>query len=623
MVYFNTFAEKAATQAVRGMLHEEQANLQRPYKILISLMDKPEVGQPIVNSIFMDSLVSLKKTQSNAEVMQSANMWMDMMEPYLICMKLFECLDTNFPLNKSSPQALEKLKVIEFALTSFKLTDDEIYHAQFPLLLAVMSKKIQTSLKSPTFIDSLSHVDRCISLLLLLLDQLPEHVLLKEHPAGDGRHYDTGTNIVDYAREFYGYQQQKTAERTQKEETQEAVNEDEGDLSNVNMKEPIQCQLQKRPNFEPIRGSVLVKEVAENMIRFLVEFIDKYIVLPEDPLDGIDVGAEGKDLKHIEHHLERVLSNACKVIHVLSKYADDTFETSQALTKALLDCSQQVHVFGLFSASLSTLVQLIKQKRFVDLNVLRSLTHVKKVMDKLWGFLSPATQLLHMRTVELVWLLIDVSAPHQVETIVSNFLIQQESIDNFDKFGILWVLSESIPQASQTFSRPMGLVLDLLGGSPIKKRIGERWVRSYLTSHVRILEPFILTLTNKKIIQRRTTKQVAWDQQTLKNKQPKTTEIVYYLYAKPFDAEVVDYLFSSLYQLFRFGGSNVLKSCKSHFVDTEGSMSDAICGFLTKVDEREGLLTFLDILVLVSIRSATRYIHCFRIQLTFCILLDI
>jgi hypothetical protein len=79
--YFHHFAEKATTQAIQNLLfttsyanyHQEEfdngtntdfsllvTDAQKPYKILISLMDKWEIGQPIVNNIFTDSLISLQ-----------------------------------------------------------------------------------------------------------------------------------------------------------------------------------------------------------------------------------------------------------------------------------------------------------------------------------------------------------------------------------------------------------------------------------------------------------------------------------------------------------------------------------------------------------------------------------
>lgn len=72
--YFHLYAEKAATQAIRHLFfisrdayHYQNSqtptyilDAQKPYKILISLMDKWEIGQPIVSNVFTDSLLSLQ-----------------------------------------------------------------------------------------------------------------------------------------------------------------------------------------------------------------------------------------------------------------------------------------------------------------------------------------------------------------------------------------------------------------------------------------------------------------------------------------------------------------------------------------------------------------------------------
>ena len=50
----------------------EAADLAKPYKILISLMDKPEIGQTVLERLFFDILWSLRehceKTAQNTEV---------------------------------------------------------------------------------------------------------------------------------------------------------------------------------------------------------------------------------------------------------------------------------------------------------------------------------------------------------------------------------------------------------------------------------------------------------------------------------------------------------------------------------------------------------------------------
>lgn len=609
--YFMSFAEKAATQAMRGMLQEQHVEVsvqQRPYKILISLMDKWELGQPIVNNIFIDSLTSLK-LKSNQEITQTANMWMDMMEPYLICLKLFELIDTSFPANKANHEKnLNSMKLVEFTLQSFRLSDEEIKHVHFPLILASLSRKLKDALKSSTFIDILPQVNQCISIVLILLDQLPDSVFVDRPPGTEDEklHFKSGMDVLDHARAFYGYQQPSIEE----EEEENVENVEGGDLSSSShIKKENPSLPQRGPEFEPIRGQILVQEIADNLTDFLIEFSTSYIVLAEDSVAGVDVGEEGKRLKHIEHHLERVLLGTCTAITTIAKHAEDTFELKQEeqLTTILLKCCQQAHVFGVVDAGLSTLTTLVKKKRFVQSSVLKHVTQVKSVMDRLWAFLSPSMQLMHMRTVQLLWLLIEASLPHQIETIVSNYLIHQdddsERLGSYEKFGIVWELSENMPDASIVFSRPMFLMLDLLreGTSPLDRRSGETWIRCHLKSYVRLLEPFIMTMLDKHILRRSEQYKVDWKNQTfLKKQQDKMTDIPYFVYVRSFDTGVIDYMFTTLNTLITFGGLNVLKTCKNHQVDTEGPISKAAQVSLGL--DMTKPMSFLDLLVSISIR---------------------
>lgn len=612
LTYFMNFAEKAATQAMRGMLQEQHVEVaiqQKPYKILISLMDKWELGQPIVNNIFIDSLTSLK-LKSNSEITQTANMWMDMMEPYLICLKLFELIDTSFPGKGNHEKNLDNMKLVEFTLQSFQLSDEEIKHVHFPLILATLSKKLKDALKSPTFIEILPQVNQCISIILILLEQLPASVYVNRPVTEDDKqHFEPDTNVLDHARTFYGYQPLID----QEEEEESLENVEGGDLSSsthIKKKNTTPTLTQRGPEFEPLRGQILVKEVSDNLADFMIDFAKSYIVLAENSVTGVDVGEEGKRLKHIEHHLERVLLGTCTAMTILAHHADSELELKQQdqFTHILLKCCQQVHVFGVVDAGLSTLTSLVKKKRFVQSSVLKHVVQVKSVTDRLWAFLSPSMQLLHMRTVELLWLLIEVSLPHQIETIVSNYLIRQdddaERLASYEKFGIVWELSENMPDASIVFSRPMFLMLDLLreGTSPLDRRSGETWIRCHLKSYVRLLEPFMMSLLDKQIMRRSEHYKVDWKHQTFlkKKTEEKVTEVPYFVYVRSFDTGVIDYMFTTLNTLITFGGLNVLKTCKNHQVDSEGPISKAAQASLGH--DMVKSMSFLDLLVSISIR---------------------
>ena len=611
VAYFSTYAEKPAIQAVRGMLHDK-TNPQKPYKILISLMDKSELGQPIVNHVFIDALTSLKG-QLNPEVMQTANMWMDMMEPYSICMKLFEILDTCFPPNK---KMTDHMDLIGFTLEEFHLTDEEIKQIHYPFMLASLSRKLKEALKSPTFVSMLPQVNQCIQLILELLRQLPDSVYVDRTapppPVEDDRErkqFTPDSNILDYVREYYGLAGSSMDHVIEEEESRQ--DEEQGDLSSsTHMKKYQSTPATKGPHFEPLRGQLLVKQVADDLTEFLIEFVKSYIVLPENLVNGVDVGEEGKRLKRIDHHVERVLSNTCTAILLIAKQAESTTELKRqdAFTRILLKCCQTSNVFGVVDASVSILTALIHQQRFVQVNVLKHMHEVKEVVDKLWGFLNPSMQMLHMRTVALLWLVIDASFPHQIETILSNFLIHQEDegerLHNYEKFGILWELSEERPESSIVFSRPMFLMLDLLrdGTSPLDRRAGETWIRCHLKSYVRLLEPFMMDLLDKHILRQPVDYTVDWKNQVFiksKTEQEKTTDIPYFVYVKPFDSGVIDYLFTTLNTLITFGGLNVLKSCKSHTLDIESRVTKAAEATGIPIDTTT---TFLDLLVSVSIR---------------------
>ncbi|KAI8330957.1 Dopey, N-terminal-domain-containing protein [Choanephora cucurbitarum] len=621
--YFNQYAEKAATHAVRGMLQQHPHNQkldveqqQRPYKILISLMDKWELGQPIVHHVFMDAIISIKsQKQDQVELLKTANMWMDMVEPYLICYKLFETVDNAFSnTRKSIPERLESLRLIEFTLDSFKLADDEVQQIHFPFMVAALTRQLKDSLSNPTFIENLPVINQAIVLVLLLLARLPESVYLEKvseyREKDEKKRFEYDMNILDYVREFYNLNH-STHHDTETSNNEKGENEEIGDLSNTKKTpQPQPIQFQPRSGYSSLHGQVFVKEITENLTSFLIEFVNSYIVLPQDLLRGVDVGAEGIHLKDIEHELERVYLGICSAITSVAKYADDQFDLtgSDALTSALLKCCQETSLFGIVDTGITTMTYLARTKRFIKPSILQQTKHIKAIMDRLWGFLTPSMELLHMRTVELLWLLTDVSQPSQIETIISNYLIQkgndQDPHVNLNRFGVVWELSENIPEASTVFTRPIFLILDLLreGTCSLDRSAGEAWVKTYLKNYARLLRPFLTTMLDKHILRRTAKLDVDWKNQLLKKKpsSEKITEIVYSVYTRSFDTDILDYMLTTLITLVNFGGSKVLKACKQHLVDMEGSVGTAAQQILD-IDTTKPV-SFLDLLMLISLK---------------------
>ncbi|ORY92300.1 Dopey, N-terminal-domain-containing protein [Syncephalastrum racemosum] len=663
MVYFDKFAKKAATQAVRGLFfattdagsnqfHDEEqfvTESQRPYKILISLLDKWEIGQPVVQDIFVDSLTSLqihvRRGTHGAEILQTANMWMEMTEPYLIWMKLFEMADGSFPgkspavqgskLSSSKSADLENLRLLEFALTSFKFTDEEIKHMHLPLFVGSLTQKLYDSIRHDSFIDVLPLIDQCLRLVHIILQAIPESFFwdrkgskaVSNDPSSENsarREFQTGTSVLNYAREFYTMQTQQ--QRPSQNNNESAANglasehmpsaDDEGDLSTThntsNANASAVAAIPTRPAYGPIRGSILVQELLNYLTQFLVELVNRYIVPPEDQDAGVDVGVDGKRLRSIDAQLEKILHSVCRALTFVVQRSDERFTWQdghqEALTRTLLLCCQEGREFGVVDAGLSTLTQVAKRGHFVYGDMLKKRSALKKVLDRLWSFLSPRAPLLHMRTVQMMWRVTETSHARLVEGIVAEYLITSddaERLENYEKFGIVWELSDDILETSTVFARPMFIILDLLreGASPMDRRVGETWIRRHLRSYIRLLEPFVLTLLDKGILRRAAELVVPCEHQTLKHGNDPVV-VPYFLYMRPFDMETVDYMFKTLIALAQFGSLGFLKTCRNHRVGTSGSMSGLIeTGVGISLHEgQHASLSFLELLVRIALQ---------------------
>lgn len=154
-----------------------------------------------------------------------------------------------------------------------------------------------------------------------------------------------------------------------------------------------------------------------------------------------------------------------------------------------------------------------------------------------------------------------------------------ERYANYEKFGILWEFSEDIPEATTVFTRPMFLILDLIreGASPLDRRIGETWIRCHLKSYVRLLEPFVLTLLDSRILWQPADKKVPYEHQSLLHGEQKEHVLIpYYVYIRPIDTATIDYMFTNLIALVNLGSSGFLRACKSHYVSNSDSLKSLI-----------------------------------------------
>ncbi|RUP50361.1 Dopey, N-terminal-domain-containing protein [Jimgerdemannia flammicorona] len=594
----------AFVAALRGLFFSQAggvADAQRPYKILISLMDKWEIGQPVVQDLFVDIVISLKghveRGDFGGEILQTANMFMDMVEPYLIWMKLFALVDTKFP--STDPDNAFALDLVDFVLRSFKMHDEEVQQIHLPLfLLALVSK---ASIGGPDFLIYISQIERALDLALTILHYIPTSVFSERrasstkpetqldsaepqeseeattHAAPTKLQFVPGTDVLAYVQDFY---QCSPGVPTQTNES---------------------ALVNSGREFSTIRGIVLVTELLLRIKRFIQGLVTRYIL---------------SETVQQTARLEQVMGNACKLLLDVAGFVSaetqkgGVIRTKQTNNKefegewlnALLKCCYQAENFGIVDSALSTVVDLIVQKKLVVPAVLSSLTQAKLVVDKLWSFLSPSTPALHLRTVQLLWLVQDVTRSHHVETVIAGYLIQHDTalrLTSYERFGIFWRLSEDVPEASTFFARPMFLMLDTLRDdeNSTNRRAGESWVRCNLRSYVRLLDPILAVLLDRSILRKSTEKTLEAGETA-----PSVT-IGYYLYLRPFNQAQVDYMFNTLLTVARFGGQGFLKSVRGATVPFGSQIATLAAHMgLLHVSVESSSMSYIELFVRIAIR---------------------
>ncbi|RUS26035.1 hypothetical protein BC938DRAFT_471306 [Jimgerdemannia flammicorona] len=477
--------------------------------------------------------------------------------------------------------------------------DEEVQQIHLPLfLLALVSK---ASIGGPDFLIYISQIERALDLALTILHYIPTSVFSERrasstkpetqldsaepqeseeattHAAPTKLQFVPGTDVLAYVQDFY---QCSPGVPTQTNES---------------------ALVNSGREFSTIRGIVLVTELLLRIKRFIQGLVTRYIL---------------SETVQQTARLEQVMGNACKLLLDVAGFVSaetqkgGVIRTKQTNNKefegewlnALLKCCYQAENFGIVDSALSTVVDLIVQKKLVVPAVLSSLTQAKLVVDKLWSFLSPSTPALHLRTVQLLWLVQDVTRSHHVETVIAGYLIQHDTalrLTSYERFGIFWRLSEDVPEASTFFARPMFLMLDTLRDdeNSTNRRAGESWVRCNLRSYVRLLDPILAVLLDRSILRKSTEKTLEAGETA-----PSVT-IGYYLYLRPFNQAQVDYMFNTLLTVARFGGQGFLKSVRGATVPFGSQIATLAAHMgLLHVSVESSSMSYIELFVRIAIR---------------------
>ncbi|KAK5056559.1 hypothetical protein LTR84_012090 [Exophiala bonariae] len=160
------------TRSLQKMLSKQSASpaeRARPFRIMLSLMDRWVIGRQPVDSLFIAAMRDLQQYQTTApsqtsfdEVFRSANVFFDAIEPKVIAAQLFLLLRQR------------QLDLIEFILSNFSLQEDDMTAIHLPFLCLAISEILLEDCALPqTGKIDLSYDSQLVRLLDGLLTLLP------------------------------------------------------------------------------------------------------------------------------------------------------------------------------------------------------------------------------------------------------------------------------------------------------------------------------------------------------------------------------------------------------------------------------------------------------------------
>ncbi|CAG8462540.1 15995_t:CDS:10, partial [Acaulospora colombiana] len=514
------FYDYGKSPMVSALKTNDLISAQKPYKILISLMDKEEIGQPLVQDLLIDVLWSLK----------------DHVE--------------------RSPFGTEALELIGFVLKSFKLHEEEIEQKHLPLFLIALLCQLHKFADDSNFNTHISQVESALLLAFDLLKRIPNSVF--------NRHARDPTEVLAEKRKSTI---DEASQGKEDGETKDSSEESRVELHFHTGMDPMEYVHDFYLDNEEIEnkefGGIYGRFLAEELLKAIRSFLNRLII------QSVLVNGQNTNTGA----LSAVMDYGCGLLKAIStRISRMDFETREhkeiicrlyegEWIMSLLKCTYMVKHFNIIDSALSILLDLIIDKKLVLPRLLDSKHQIREIVDNLWSFLGSQHNVLHLRAVQLIWKLKDISQTNYVEAVISEYLIEKDTltrITNFERFGIFWLLSEGFSDKCMNFTQPMFLVLDSLRDEdPTNRRAGETWMRWNHKSYLRILQPMIEILVDATII-RQTTEWQAGNE---------TFEILYY--EKPFNQARVDYIFETLSTICRVGGRSFLKAIHTSFVKTD------------------------------------------------------
>ncbi|ETN39836.1 uncharacterized protein HMPREF1541_06062 [Cyphellophora europaea CBS 101466] len=169
--YFQTYSLEPIVRTLSGMVQKRSAvpaQRARPFRLLISLMDRSAIGSPVVDALFSELLTDLRQYQIAAptqdafdEVFRSANVFFDSIEPRMLARNLLKLVQQS------------EFDLLKFIVLNFSLDESDLGRTHLPMVVAALSDLLVND-------HAESRVDRAPR-VTAVMDSLLDLIPAREH----------------------------------------------------------------------------------------------------------------------------------------------------------------------------------------------------------------------------------------------------------------------------------------------------------------------------------------------------------------------------------------------------------------------------------------------------------
>ena len=401
--YFKRYSLEPLTQSLIHMINQESKTAPeraRPYRIALSLMDKWEIGGPVVSATFIPLMKSLQSFHTVAatetmytEVFRSANVFFDGVESNLIWTQIFRLYEQN------------EWDLIDFVISRFNLEEEEMLVLHLPLFAVLLYGKLAIDHDDSDFPSRRTQIQK---ILMVILNLIP------------GSAYESGD--IDLS-------------KTESDEDLPGVRL----VENFYSTQDLDGRVSKPPFSRRILTQISLRLAAYTYLQYLarksmftLDFTQAFTLLISKA-SNVTVLEDFELLLKLEGHMQASAEHGTRWSHL----------SSSSIAAVLVALSMNDNA------------------RLISITRIEAL--LRPLIVRFWELLSPSTPQYHVDAVQHVVSLHGISQQSgAVEATIVSLITSTETDpkQKLERYGVLW--NHAGKEASKTFlQKPLLCVVDL------------------------------------------------------------------------------------------------------------------------------------------------------------------